>query len=107
MTVSESKTVTAHEIFNNNSTTGFEPGVLYCFNNNLKGEYCNHCKSKSDCRSLTIKEQRKYFEEHPEQREKKNARRREWGKKPENKAKLKKYTENFWERKAREVVTND
>ena len=27
-----------------NSTTGFEPGVLYCFNNNLKGEYCNHCK---------------------------------------------------------------
>ena len=50
---------------------------------------------------------RKYFEEHPEQREKQNARRREWGKKPENKVKLKKYTEDFWERKAREVVTND
>ena len=50
---------------------------------------------------------RKYFEEHPEQREKKNACRKEWGNKPENKAKLKKYTENFWERKAREVVTND
>ena len=50
---------------------------------------------------------RKYFEEHPEQREKKNARRREWGKDPENKAKLKKYTEDFWERKAREGVTND
>ena len=41
-----------------NSTTGFEPGVLYCFNNNLKGKYCNHCKSKSDCSSLTIEEQR-------------------------------------------------
>ena len=45
-----------------NNVTGFELGVLYCFNNNLKGEYCNHCKSKSDCRSLTIEEQRKYFE---------------------------------------------
>ena len=50
-----------------NSTTGFEPGVLYCFNNNLKGKYCNHCKYKSDCRSLTIEEQRKYFEEHQDE----------------------------------------
>ena len=50
-----------------NSTTGFEPGVLYCFNNNLKGKYCNQCKSKSDCRSLTIEEQRKYFEEHQDE----------------------------------------
>ena len=50
-----------------NNATGFEPGVLYCFNNNLKGKYCNHCKSKSDCRSLTIEEQRKYFEEHQDE----------------------------------------
>lgn len=50
-----------------NNVTGFEPGVLYCFNNNLKGEYCNHCKSKSDCRNLTIEEQRKYFEEHQDE----------------------------------------
>ena len=50
-----------------NSATGFEPSVLYCFNNNLKGKYCNHCKSKSDCRSLTIEEQRKYFEEHQDE----------------------------------------
>ena len=50
-----------------NNVTGFEPRVLYCFNNNLKGEYCNHCKSKSDCRNLTIGEQRKYFEEHQDE----------------------------------------
>lgn len=50
-----------------NNATGFEPCVLYCFNNNLKGEYCNLCKSKSDCRSLTIEEQRKYFEEHQDE----------------------------------------
>ena len=31
---------------------------------NLKVELCNHCKSKSDYRNLTIEEQRKYFEEH-------------------------------------------
>ena len=49
-----------------NSITGFESGVLYCFNNNLKGKYCNQCKSKSDCRSLTIEEQRKYFEHQDE-----------------------------------------
>ena len=35
--------------------------------NNFKGEYCNHCKSKSDCRNLTIEEQRKYFEEHQDE----------------------------------------
>ena len=28
---------------------------------------CNYCRSKSDCRSLTIEEQRKYFEEHKDQ----------------------------------------
>ena len=50
-----------------NNVTGFELGVLYYFNNNLKGEYCNHCKSKSDCRNLTIEEQRKYFEEHQDE----------------------------------------
>ena len=50
-----------------NNVTGFEPGVLYCFNNNLKGEYCNHCKSKSDCRSLTMEERIKYFEEHQDE----------------------------------------
>ena len=50
-----------------NNVTGFEPGVLYCFNNNLKGEYCNHCKSKSDCRNLTIEEKRKYFEEYQDE----------------------------------------
>ena len=50
-----------------NNVTGFEPGVLYCFNNNLKGKYCNHCKSKSDCRNLIIEEQRKYFEEHQDE----------------------------------------
>ena len=50
-----------------NNVTGFELGVLYCFNNNLKGEDCNHCKSKSDCRNLTIEEQRKYFEEHQDE----------------------------------------
>ena len=47
-----------------NNVTGFELGVLYCFNNNLKGKYCNQCKSKSECKSLTMEEQRKYFEEH-------------------------------------------
>ena len=50
-----------------NSTIGFESGILYCFNNNLKGEYCNQCRSKSDCRSLTIEEQRKYFEDHQDE----------------------------------------
>ena len=50
-----------------NNVTGFEPDVLYCFNNNLKGKYCNHCKSKSDCRNLIIEEQRKYFEEHQDE----------------------------------------
>lgn len=50
-----------------NTTIGFEPGTLYCFNNGLKGELCNYCKSKSDCRNLTIEEQRKYFEEHQEE----------------------------------------
>ena len=50
-----------------NNATGFETGVLYCFNNNLKGKYCNQCRSKSDCRSLTIEEQRKYFEEHQDE----------------------------------------
>lgn len=44
---------------------------------------------------------RKYYDEHPEAREKKNAYRREWGKKPENKEKLKKYVEDFWIRKSK------
>ena len=50
-----------------NNVTGCDLGVLYCFNNNLKGEYCNHCKSKADCRNLTIEEQKKYFEEHQDE----------------------------------------
>ena len=33
-----------------NSTTGFEPCVLYCFNNSLKGTFCNQCKSKANCK---------------------------------------------------------
>ena len=33
-----------------NSATGFEPGVLYCFNNSLKGTFCNQCKSKANCK---------------------------------------------------------
>ena len=33
-----------------NTTTGFEPGVLYCFNNSLKGTLCNQCKSKNACK---------------------------------------------------------
>lgn len=33
-----------------NNGNGFESGVLYCFNNNLKGTLCNQCKSKSDCK---------------------------------------------------------
>lgn len=33
-----------------NTGNGFESGVLYCFNNNLKGTLCNQCKSKSDCK---------------------------------------------------------
>ena len=32
------------------NSTGFEPGVLYCFNNSLKGTLCNQCKSKADCK---------------------------------------------------------
>ncbi len=50
-----------------NTTTGFEPMTLYCFNNSLKEKLCNHYKSKPDCRNLTIEEQRKYFEEHQEE----------------------------------------
>ena len=45
----------------------------------------------------------KYYTEHPEAREKKNAYRREWGKRPENKAKLKQYVENYWLRKGEKV----
>lgn len=33
-----------------NTGIGFQPGVLYCFNNNLKGTLCNQCKSKFDCK---------------------------------------------------------
>ena len=33
-----------------NNVTGFEPGVLYCFNNSLKVTLCNQCKSKADCK---------------------------------------------------------
>ena len=29
---------------------GFEPGVLYCFNNGLKGILCNQCRSKVSCK---------------------------------------------------------
>ena len=50
-----------------NNVIGFEPSVLYCFNNSLKGTLCNQCKSKSDCRSVTIEEKRKYFEEHQDE----------------------------------------
>lgn len=32
-----------------NTTIGFEAGILYCFNNSLKGTLCNQCKSKADC----------------------------------------------------------
>ena len=46
---------------------------------------------------------RKYFEEHPEQREKKNARRKEWGKDPENKAKLKKIYRGLFGEKSKGV----
>lgn len=33
-----------------NVGNGFESGVLYCFNNSLKGTLCNQCKSKNDCK---------------------------------------------------------
>ena len=33
-----------------NHKMGFEPGVLYCFNNNLKGILCNRCKSNLECK---------------------------------------------------------
>lgn len=33
-----------------NRKNGFEPGVLYCFNNNLKGILCNRCKSNLECK---------------------------------------------------------
>ena len=33
-----------------NTRTGFEPGVLYCFNSSLKGTLCNQCKSKNACK---------------------------------------------------------
>lgn len=48
--------------------------------------------------------QREYLKKHPEQIEKNKAYRREWGKKPENKEKIKKYVENYWERKAQELA---
>ena len=46
---------------------------------------------------------RKLYAENPKLREDKNKYRREWGKKPENKEKLKKYVESYWERKAKEL----
>lgn len=46
---------------------------------------------------------KKYYETHPEAREKKNAYVREWRKKPENKAKQAVYLANFWERKAAQM----
>lgn len=33
-----------------NRKKGFEPGVLYCFNNNLKGTLCDRCKSNLECK---------------------------------------------------------
>ena len=33
-----------------NSKMGFKPGVLYCFNNNLKGILCNRSKSNLECK---------------------------------------------------------
>lgn len=47
--------------------------------------------------------QKKYYETHPEAREKKNAYAREWRKRPENKAKQAVYLANFWERKAAQM----
>lgn len=64
----------------------------------MKGDHMDAKLKKA--RRLYLK---KYYEEHPEAREKKNTYRREWGKKPENKEKLKKYQEKFWERKAAEL----
>lgn len=46
---------------------------------------------------------RKYYAEHPEALEKKLAYRREWGKKPENKEKIKKNNEAYWLRKAKKM----
>lgn len=28
---------------------GYTPGVLYCFNYNLKGRLCNQCDNKDEC----------------------------------------------------------
>ena len=30
---------------NFDTSTGFNPRILYCFNFSLKGKYCNLCKS--------------------------------------------------------------
>lgn len=37
-----------------NHKMGFEPDVLYCFNNNLKGILCNRCKSNLECKKKKI-----------------------------------------------------
>lgn len=50
--------------------------------------------------------QKKYYDTHPEAREKKNAYVREWRKRPENKAKQAVYLSNYWERKAQEGKVN-
>ena len=34
---------------NFDTSTGFNPRILYCFNFSLKGKYCNLCKSKLKC----------------------------------------------------------
>lgn len=50
---------------------------------------------------------KKYYETHPEARERQKAYRKEWGKKPENKEKLKKHQEAYWERKGKEMAANE
>ena len=50
---------------------------------------------------------REYYANNPDAREKRNAYRREWGKRPENKEKIKKNLEKYWERKAKEIEEND
>lgn len=50
--------------------------------------------------------QKKYYESHPEAREKKNACARAWRKRPENKKKQALYVSNYWERKAQKGKVN-
>lgn len=59
--------------------------------------------AKKARRAYMRKYYKKYYMEHPEALEKKLAYRREWGKKPENKKKIKKNNEAYWLRKAKEM----